>query len=184
MPKNRFTKLALSVFIVTLLACCSCGKSVIYSNNADSINTASPLSGHPELPLSGDNFSNWKISETEAISIASQHVPEEVVNHAKILVGQGESGNINTGERHYYWVVLFTNISVTKAWLGWQSDNQTIMDAMEPYGQLTVTIDALTREFIERRANYPVYLGPSPGITPSTVILWTPSSATGTPPTQ
>jgi hypothetical protein len=181
MSKTRFVYLAFPVFIVIILAFCSCGKTAssipgtIDSNTVDNRSSDLPSSGFPEWLANQDDFSNWKISETDAITIASRYVPAEVVSHAKIFANQGVSGNIYTGEKHFYWVVVFMDISVTKAWLGWQSDNQTIMDVMEPYGQLTVNIDGLTGEFIDRRANYPIRLGPPPGISFTPVIPWTPT---------
>ena len=76
------------------------------------------------------------------------------------------------------------NISITKDWLGWQSDNQTIIDSEGPYNELIVRIDALTGEFMDRKAYFGVSLGGPIGSTPSPVISWTPSSTKAASPTQ
>ncbi len=129
----------------------------------------------PGLPPEAFDETKYVVNEAEAISIASQHVPAEVAAHAKIVPGKEVYGNYNTGEIHFAWEVIFMDISVTRAWLGWVDDGQqTILQGQEPYNEIVVRLDAVTGEFTSRTACFAMQLG-GPGYVPPTVTPWTPA---------
>ena len=121
----------------------------------------------------------WKISQAQAISAAAAYVPAEIMQHASIHAGTGASGNYKTGEITFVWQVAFMDISITKAWLGWQPDSQTTLGSQEPYNELIVQFDAQTGVFISREAYLALFIG-GPGSSPSTVIPWSPTTTTST----
>jgi hypothetical protein len=188
MLKTRYYLLVSSVLIVMLAASSGCS-----TNPYPQINAADKITGItsittttttaitpdpsfspselPEPPYGKVDLSNWKITSEEAIAAASHYVPAEVVSHAKIMAGMHAAGNLKTGESHYYWQVAYMNIEVTKAWLGWQPDSQTTLGPEEKYNELTVDIDAVTGEYVSRRAYYGYFIG-GPGMTPPPSTPW------------
>jgi hypothetical protein len=190
MLKTRFAKLAPLVFFAVLFVCSSCAEDprlqvkVIDPIDNTTVTTTSDTTSPsvisaPVIPQF--DISNWKITEAQAISIASQYVPAEVMSHAKIVAGMDASGNLKTGENQLYWTVAFMNILITKAWLGWQADSQTTLSPDDTYNELTVSIDAVTGEYISRMAYFAVFIG-GPGMTPPDITPWVPSSTITTTP--
>jgi len=153
------------VMIATVTACAKTTQTPALSE-VDNIelstsNTSKPLSTtNITIPLQPE-LSNFKITETEAITIASQYVPQEVVSAATIHPLIEGSGNYNTGENNYYWEVIFLDISITKTELGWQPDSQTIIDSEGPYNELIVRVDPMTGGYISREAFFGQKLGPT-----------------------
>jgi hypothetical protein len=73
------------------------------------------------------------------------------------------------------------NISITQTWLDWQPDSQTTLSLDDTYNELTVNIDAVTGEYLSRMAYFAVFIG-GPGMTPSDITPWIPSSTITTTP--
>jgi hypothetical protein len=194
MLKTGFTKLVASVIIaIVLFVCSACNEapSLQLKVAADpvtntSVTTTSDITTPAPAVVSAPfipqfDISNAKITEAQAIAIASQYVPAEVASHAGITAGLGGSGNLKTGESQFYWTVAFMNISITKTWLGWQPDSQTTLSPDDTYNELTVNIDAVNGEYISRMAYIVVFIG-GPGMTPPDIIPWVPSSTITTTP--
>jgi hypothetical protein len=193
MLKKGFTKLVASVFIaIVLFVCSACGEApslqlkvaadpVTNTSVATTSDTTTPVVSAPFIPQF--DISNAKITEAQAIAIASQYVPAEVASHARITAGLGGSGNLKTGENQFYWSVAFMNISITKTWLGWQLDSQTTLSPDDTYNELAVNINAVTGEYISRMAYFAVFIG-GPGMTPPDLTPWVPSSIITTTPIQ
>ena len=118
----------------------------------------------PVIPV---DLSNWKITQDQAIDTACQYVPSEITSRAAIFAGMEGGGNFKTGESNYDWVVFFTNISVTQAELGWQTDSQTTLNP-GPDGHFTeiiIRIDAVTGDFLSRTAMLALHQNEVPSIT-------------------
>jgi hypothetical protein len=189
MLKTRFTIIASSVFVTLLLLCSGCSeasslqvKAAEATTNITSVATVVP-SVSPEPSIPPFDLSAWKLTGDEAVAIASHYVPAEITSHAKILPGMEASGNLNTGESRYCWAVVFMDISITKAWLGWQTDSQTTMESEGPFNEIIVRIDAVTGEYISRMAYFAPFIG-GPGMTPSTETPWSPPATTAINPIQ
>jgi hypothetical protein len=188
MLKTRFAALVSCIFITIILICSGCGEALTEKQKPaetttdTTFNTAVATTSTPISPDSivASDLSAWKLTEAEAIAIASKYVPAEVVSHAKISAGPSANGNSKTGEIHYFWEVAFMNILVTKAWLGWHSDSHTTLQSDGPYNELVVYIDAVTGKYMSRMAYYAVFIG-GPGMTPSLASTWVPSTTTGNP---
>lgn len=131
----------------------------------------------PGVPPGGPlDPTEWKVTEAEAISIASQYVPPELAANARVVANMEVYGNFKTGERQIAWYVGFLDISVTREWLGWQPDAQTTLEGEEPYNEIVVRLDGVTGEFMSRMAYFALPLG-GPGIAPPEITPWTPAAS-------
>jgi hypothetical protein len=106
--------------------------------------------------------SNWKITQDQAIAIASACIPADIANRAEKSANMEAAGNLKTGETNYYWDIDFVNISVTQAELGWQSDSRTtlIPGIDGTFDQIVIRIDAVSGEIVSKTADTAIYLGP------------------------
>ena len=179
MPKNRTLLLVVSSIATLLVVTTSCAESLapglggnLTTDPPNNISTTLPP-GSPGSFLDSIDHSQWKLTEAEAIAIASRYVPPEIVAHAVIHAGFGAYGNTKTGETHYYSEVAFMNILITKAWLGWEPDTLTTVDGYGPYNEIIVTLDGATGDLLSRKAYFGVFLG-GPGMSPSFTNLWVP----------
>ncbi len=94
------------------------------------------------------------ISRDEAVNIALEIVPPEVIARAemmaRLMTELGPNGK---------WQVQFLHANVTRVELGWQEDDKTTFGPEEVYPNLIITIDAGTGEIISRSATRGVLLG-------------------------
>jgi hypothetical protein len=103
--------------------------------------------------------SMWQLTEEEAIAIASSYIPPAVLEKADVHAGREMWGNNRTGESHSGWAVAFMDISVMQEELGWQADDYTYLEGLQPYNCINVLLDSTTGELISRRAYFAVTLG-------------------------
>jgi hypothetical protein len=165
----------LTGLVISLPACSS--KAKVKITFIDPLNSNIITTTGPEPPsIPGINASNWKVTEAEAIEIASRHVPAEVVKYAAVSAGISGGGNLNTGEYYEYWEVIFGGINITRDWLNWQPDSQTILSSDGPYNELIARIDYATGKFISREAYYGVSFGLVPPISTTPFVPWSPTS--------
>jgi hypothetical protein len=98
-----------------------------------------------------------EITRDEAIAIASQYVPPDIVKNARVGAEIGAGSEFKTDTNHIYWGVFFivdSDNSVTNDQLGWQSDNKTDIGLpWEGYNTIYVRIDAMTRELLYKTAD-------------------------------
>jgi hypothetical protein len=108
------------------------------------------------IPVSPVGFTDWKITQEQAIDIASTYIPSNVLNHASISICGEGTHNPKTGVSAYYWNVDFGGISVAPEELGWQSDSQTTLDPGPDgnYTEIIVGIDAVTGDLGSRAATF------------------------------
>jgi len=94
------------------------------------------------------------MTEEEAIGIASDILPAEVVACAKIIAMlRTELGP------HGFWQVQFLNTNVTQNELGWQEDDKTRLGPEAVYPNVIITVDAKTGDIVLREATSGVLLG-------------------------
>jgi len=113
-----------------------------------------------------------KISaECEAVKIAKQQVPAEVVARGAIA-----AGFLQELGPHGSWFVTFANVNTTRSELGWEENENTHFKPDDPifggenlpkdtYRNVTIYIDADTGNVTSREANNEIFLG-GPGSFP------------------
>jgi len=114
---------------------------------------------------------NTNISVCEAVNIAKQQVPAEVVARGAAAAGFRQELDL-----HGTWFVTFVNVYATQDELGWEENETTHLIAENSlagddvpagtYRNVTVYIDADTGDVTEREANNGVILG-GPGCFPN-----------------
>jgi len=180
MLKTRFVKLAPLLILAALFVFSGCSTAprtrvkagdpvmnTIITTAVTSTTTATTLVfTTPDVPPFDQ--SNWKITQDQAIAIASQYLPANIASRATIEANMEAAGNSTTGESNYYWDVDFEKISVTQAELGWQSDSRTNLNPGPDgtFDEITIRIDAVTGEVVSKTADIAIYLGPVPTATP------------------
>jgi hypothetical protein len=106
-----------------------------------------------------------RISECEAVRIAKQQVPAEVVARGAIATGfRHELGP------HGSWFVTFVNVNTTQSELGWEENENTHFKPesgipgeenlpKDTYRNVTIYIDADTGNVTSREANNEIFVG-------------------------
>ncbi len=153
--------------------------------------TASPpatgIAVPPVLPPTIDP-SLWKISQAQAIRIASAYLTPEALAKAKID-SYGSSWGSRTGESYHAWVVTFMGVTLTQADLDCGAPAAVKPSPDAPYDTLTVYIDAESGTLLSKTAMAsaaqtvpaitPIFLGPPvplpttmpmPGATPTPAL--------------
>jgi len=104
-----------------------------------------------------------KITEKQAIEIASAYVLQDALASAKVTTSVGAGGG------YTMWVIDFTLISgttITRAQLsqtGWQADKNTeYYSDNNSYNQLMIVVDANTGDILSKRATQAIQLGVPP----------------------
>ena len=106
-----------------------------------------------------------KISECEAVKIAKQQVPAEVVARGAIAAGfRSELGPYGS------WFVTFVNVGTTPSELGWEENENTHFKPestlpgeenlpKDSYRNVTIYVDADTGNVTAREANNGLFIG-------------------------
>ena len=185
MLKRSSVALVVIALIAVLFTASACAEPMPASvmeygpGSGEATNPPSPsglLPEAPGVPPRGPlDPTEWKVTEAEAISIASGHVPTELAANAKVVANMEVYGNSRTGERHIAWYAAFLDISVTRAWLGWQPDAQTTLEGEGPYNIIVVRLDGITGQLISRKAYFALPVG-GPGMAPLDITPWTPAA--------
>ena len=68
------------------------------------------------------------------------------------------------------WDVQFSDISITKAELGWIADDKTEFGDTEPYTEVEISLNATTGELVLRQAVIPVLWGNQTGLPTDTTV--------------
>jgi hypothetical protein len=93
-------------------------------------------------------------TEAQAIQIASQYVPAEIVAKANISTSSGMFSNQTSAYKE--WTVYFSDIVVNKSDLGWKADDNTTLGDEEPYTNIDINLNGVTGEIVSREAFVPV----------------------------
>jgi hypothetical protein len=106
-----------------------------------------------------------KISECEAVRIAKQQVPAQVVDRGAIA-----AGFLHELGPHGSWFVTFVNVNTTPSELGWEENENTHFKPesifpeenipKDTYRNVTIYIDADTGSVTSREANNEIFIGP------------------------
>ncbi len=93
------------------------------------------------------------ITEDEAIAIASQQLPADIVAKAEIeAVLAPDVGPNGT------WHVFFENIHVTREDLGWQTGPHVTLGTMDVYTLVLINIDSKTGDILRKKASIKILL--------------------------
>ena len=93
-------------------------------------------------------------TEAQAIQVASQFVPAEIVAKASISTSSGMFSNRTSAFKE--WTVYFSDFSVNKSDLGWKADDKTVLGDEEPYTNIDVNLNGVTGDLVSREAFIPV----------------------------
>jgi hypothetical protein len=179
MLKTRFVKLAPLLILAALFVFSGCStaprtrvkaadpvmNTTISTTVTSTTAAITPTVTIPYIPRFDQ--SNWKITQDQAIAIASACLHADIAGRAEKSANMEAAGNSTTGESNYYWDVDFEKISVTQTELGWQSDSRTTLNPGPDgtFDEITIRIDAVTGEVVSKTADIAIYLGTAPSST-------------------
>lgn len=114
------------------------------------------------LPMSAcTQSSEPKVSQDEAIAIASQQLPADIVEKAEIgAVFAPEVGPNGA------WHIFFENIEITREELGWQAGANVTLGPSGKYKTVLISVDSKNGDILLKNASIGPRLAPAPDAPP------------------
>ncbi len=135
----------------------------------------------PPMPPPVSNPALWKITQEQAIAIASGYLTPETLAQARHYAYQSLWGDGKTTAQHGAWTVVFVGATLTQADLDYKAPAEAKPSPSTPYDTLMVTLDGETGAFISKTASAAMPLPATPPAGTTTCIV---NPLPGAPPVQ